>query len=494
MKTKIFLIVLYCLSIQAFCQSSSALQFGSNGFDAINDFEIGKNGDVFVTGYFQGKYGSYTSNGNFDVFIAKYDVNNNLIWFNQLGSNYYKNNHLAEYGKEIVLDEKENVYVSGYFRDSLELEKKKIKTQKKQGVFISKYNADGRLLWLKNINDKYDNLIDFKIFKNNLYVFADEISHNEDVGKKTYLTKIDHKGKIISEKEIYGELKSVHFGENFISLLMFEKKKSQGQNRLIRCDYNGKQLTNYDISNQTSKRNLISIKSDVNQNTKILYYNSGIPHGNSSTGLITINKKGELIEDLNFDIQMFFKPKDFVLTDNGYNIFGVFTNSIDKASDDATEGAVIFSYDMKSKQLKEKYFSSNENQTRITNVKLTSTDLTFSGYFFDTTKINQQEFSSNGRADSFVIREKLNASDYEDHISNNTTLVLYPNPTEGILNFSSIEGIKNIQLWDIAGRLILEQKIEKPNLDISKLESAEYILKIFLKSGEIKAKTILLKK
>ncbi|MFD1553259.1 hypothetical protein DNU06_16880 [Putridiphycobacter roseus] len=69
---------------------------------------------------------------------------------------------------------------------------------------------------------------------------------------------------------------------------------------------------------------------------------------------------------------------------------------------------------------------------------------------------------------------------------------LFPNPAEGILNFSGIPNGKTIELkiYNMMGQLVFKEKIESSNVDISHLNSGSYIYQLkgnetVLKKGKI---------
>ena len=72
-------------------------------------------------------------------------------------------------------------------------------------------------------------------------------------------------------------------------------------------------------------------------------------------------------------------------------------------------------------------------------------------------------------------------------------LDLYPNPTNGVLNFKANIVLRNIQVIDTHGKIVLENKINSfnGNLDLSNLNRGIYFIKVFTKSGLIHKKIIL---
>lgn len=60
----------------------------------------------------------------------------------------------------------------------------------------------------------------------------------------------------------------------------------------------------------------------------------------------------------------------------------------------------------------------------------------------------------------------------------NTSLAIYPNPVnQGQINFD-LEGEKNITIYDVNGRVVLEKSISTQNLDISQVKQGLYMLRV----------------
>jgi hypothetical protein len=74
-----------------------------------------------------------------------------------------------------------------------------------------------------------------------------------------------------------------------------------------------------------------------------------------------------------------------------------------------------------------------------------------------------------------------------------TELSIYPNPVNnGIVNInSSLSGVKNIQLYDIMGRQVLNTKLTSDVLDVSSVHSGLYLLRISIDDRSSTTKLII---
>jgi hypothetical protein len=73
-----------------------------------------------------------------------------------------------------------------------------------------------------------------------------------------------------------------------------------------------------------------------------------------------------------------------------------------------------------------------------------------------------------------------------EEIVNSNDLIVYPNPTSGILNLSSTENIQKVNVYDLKGSLILEKNASQLNaqtLDVSSLKSGVYVIELVDQTG-----------
>ena len=116
--------------------------------------------NIYITGYFKGTYdfdpgvGSFnlTSFGTYDIFISKLDNLGNFIWAKQCGKYGYHNG-----GSSIKVDINHNVYVSGYFDNTVDfnpglgvfdLTSNQIGSE---DIFVLKLDSLGEFVWVKQL-------------------------------------------------------------------------------------------------------------------------------------------------------------------------------------------------------------------------------------------------------------------------------------------------------------------------------------------------------
>ena len=104
-------------------------------------------GNVYVTGHFQSTdarvNGSPLPNqGDYDIFVAKYDSDGNLLWIRTAGGKGY------DYGHGIAVDSKGDVVVTGAFVGEAKFGEQTVSGSARP-IFCAKYDSDGALKWVK---------------------------------------------------------------------------------------------------------------------------------------------------------------------------------------------------------------------------------------------------------------------------------------------------------------------------------------------------------
>jgi Ca2+-binding RTX toxin-like protein len=112
-------------------------QLGTDQSDSGDSITTDTTGNVYVTGGTFGSLGGTNPNQNIDAYIAKYDSNGKLLWTRQLSTPD------GDYGEGISTDSAGNVYVVTNSTGSLG----GVTNRGDWDVFIFKYDRDGNPLW-----------------------------------------------------------------------------------------------------------------------------------------------------------------------------------------------------------------------------------------------------------------------------------------------------------------------------------------------------------
>jgi hypothetical protein len=202
--------------------------FSETGFGIATD----SNGNVYITGSFNSttiNFDAITltnafngSNGSSDVFIAKFDVNGNVIWATNAGGTNY------EGGAHIATDSNNNVYVTGYFTSPTITFGSKTLTNSGNGtsdIFIVKYDTNGNPLWAKRAGGTgTDGGADIATDSNgNIYLTGNFVSSAITFGSTTltnagsftsdmYIVKYDVNGNVVWAKRSGGASEDRGYG------------------------------------------------------------------------------------------------------------------------------------------------------------------------------------------------------------------------------------------------------------------------------------------
>jgi hypothetical protein len=130
---------------------------GGTSYDYSYGVAVDAGGNVYITGYFMGTatFGgtTKTSAGNYDIFVAKYNSSGTLQWVQTAGGSSY------DAGRDIAVDAGGNVYVIGNFQGTATFGGT-IKTSKgSDDIFVAKYNSSGTLQWVQTAGGSYTDYI-----------------------------------------------------------------------------------------------------------------------------------------------------------------------------------------------------------------------------------------------------------------------------------------------------------------------------------------------
>ncbi|MEI6523780.1 MAG: SBBP repeat-containing protein [Bacteroidota bacterium] len=187
---------------------------GGTEVDQCNSITADVSGNVYITGYFESDtitFGASSfTNANFigfpsDVFIAKYSTDGDVIWAKAAGSTSF------DMGQSVSTDASGNVYVTGYYGDSITFGTNVLTNSGVSDVFLVKYNPDGTELWAKSLvgagadncycasTDLNGNVFITGTFNGSMLSFG-SITLNSSGNNNIFLAKIDSDGIVLWAK------------------------------------------------------------------------------------------------------------------------------------------------------------------------------------------------------------------------------------------------------------------------------------------------------
>lgn len=282
----------------------------ANGEDKPSRLVTDNAGNIYITGTTTG-----SGSGN-DILTLKYDANGNLLW----SSVYNGTSNSSEKGNDLILDDQNNVYVTGFSTqpssgsDGVTIKYdqsgnqqwvkfysgtansadlfKKIKSDEDHNIYVSgeatsntssvdfitvKYNTDGDVLWERIYNgtaNSLDRINDMTLSDNFLYVTGESIGTGTSLDFVTI--KYDLSGNEIWQSRFNG-------AENRVDVP-----------RAITSDSLGNVYITGQSFSSTTNNDFLTIKYDYSGNLKwnILY--NGTANNNDNPVSILLNKNGEV--------------------------------------------------------------------------------------------------------------------------------------------------------------------------------------------------------
>ena len=122
-----------------------------------NSITIDNSGNVYSTGYFDETadfdpgvgVNNLISSGNRDVYVQKLDSNGDFIWAKSFGSTN------QDIGTSIITDSSGNVYISGYFSDTVDFDPGNsvvnLSSVGSDAIFILRLDTNGNFSWVQSL-------------------------------------------------------------------------------------------------------------------------------------------------------------------------------------------------------------------------------------------------------------------------------------------------------------------------------------------------------
>ena len=135
---------------------------GGSSYDYGVGISVDASGNSYITGYFSSPtiiFDTITltnknNTGNTtDIFIAKYDVQGNVIWAKSVGGTG------NDMGQGISIDASGNSYITGYFSSpTITFGLTTLSNNGSDNIFIAKYDTSGNVVWAKSAGESYSDV------------------------------------------------------------------------------------------------------------------------------------------------------------------------------------------------------------------------------------------------------------------------------------------------------------------------------------------------
>lgn len=530
LKTTTLLFLLFIGIVTSEAQNFQwAKSMGGSGGESGYSIALDDSGNIVTTGSFRETAdfdpgigtSNLTSLGKEDVFISKIDKSGNFLWAKCISGTS------SEVGTSVDVDSYGDVYVTGYFRGTVDFEPGigtyNLSSSLSNGIFILKLDSDGNFIWAKNINggtgksitvDDSGNVYITGMFQGEGVDFdPGEGIYNIPVetffSVNIFILKLDTSGNFLWAKSIKGSLGgdyqsrfitsddfgNVYITGNFVGSVDFDP--GTGTNNLtseiiqdvfvLKLDTSGnfqwvKRMGGVDYDGGQS------IAVDNSGNVYTAGYFRGTADFNPGEGINSLTAKG--IGDIfisKLDKEGNFKwAKNIggdgvdevfsIAVDGSGNLYatGSFQGTVDFDPSESTNNLLSAgSYDafiLKLDTLGNFRWAKNMGGTDVTvgcSVALENNNIYITGLYWETSDFDPGEgtnsLTTKGQGDIFI--SKLGEENL-DILENNfgNNLKFYPNPNNGILN---IDLDKSYNEVDVIIRNQIGQVISKKSFSDS---------------------------
>ena len=215
MNMKIIKIALFCSALFLKCELLNAQWQWANAITSLNDAASGIHVMADGTSYVYGAFSmscnfpsdTIWSNGVNDLFLAKYDVNGNILWHKQFGGNNFSGPD--ERTAAMRIDEVNNViYLSGTFFGSLIIGNDTVNSSTGIDPFLAKLDTSGNGIWVISAScpfSDFDSSNEVCLDNSGNIYWTGILGSNgtldtTTLSKGTFLTKVDYSGNVLWAK------------------------------------------------------------------------------------------------------------------------------------------------------------------------------------------------------------------------------------------------------------------------------------------------------
>ena len=119
--------------------------YGDNATDMARNLAVDKAGNTYIIGYITKNTGDFNNPKiQTQTFLLKYDCKGILKWKKEIGGDN------SNEGKAVAVDDEGNVYISGVFVSTINLDKiNLIKDSEDANTYIAKYDSNGVYLCIR---------------------------------------------------------------------------------------------------------------------------------------------------------------------------------------------------------------------------------------------------------------------------------------------------------------------------------------------------------
>lgn len=438
-----------------------AVSGGSLNIDETAGISIDTSENIIWTGQFwvQSYFGPdtiFAQSSSRAIFMVKYSSSGNYLWSKSISGSGIK------VINDVVTDSTNNIYLTGYFEDSLFIDNTILVAPSGQNFFLLKFDPSGDLAWGKNYGtygdirgncldvDSNNDIVVGGYFQGAVDFDGFELQSN-NINFDLFVVKFSPSGTVIWAKEALGvyddicgsiaidSLNNIYLSGSFIG----EMSLGDG----------------IQISTPGFKENLFLLK----------YQADGTPVWARALDSQEFN-------DISLGLDIAIHEEVVGMTGYFDGELKLDEFSILSESDQFNGFAAAFNTnDGKAKWLRLIAGSDQLISSQIT--VNPEGDFTLGGYFLEEAYFDNNTLISNGINDIFVSKLETILTTNQELKTESVGFEIFPNPTKDVINILTESDDYFIKIYDIHGRLLKSAENEK-TIDVSDFTSGNYILQI----------------
>lgn len=435
-----------------------ALSGGSLNNDVSIDVEIDEDGNIiwlgqfWISAFFEGDTIQAGSNSK-AYFVAKYSSTGDLIWVESIGGSATK------VVNDLTVNEEGDIYLTGYFNDSLIVDDVVLVTENEGDGFLMKMTTNGEALWGKQYGESGDvRLNKIEMTSGNQLVVAGDIIGSVAFGNDTLISVTTAFDMFVGLLDGDGIGQWGRIGTGVFNNLLSAIELDEADNIYLTGGYIGVLgIGGEELTTPGFQDNLYLIKLDVQGN--VIW----------ARGLVaeTFNDPSYAFDlTIKDNLVMMIGQFEGLLQIDDLSVNGGGQTSAFIAGFNAVDGVV----DLLSK-------ISGTGQVLGFQIAVDANDLIhIAGLFLGEVGFDDSMLVASGGIDFYIAQANELFTGVEDLFGKKKSLGLYPNPVDEILYVETGNELFELEIFDTFGRLLLYFENQK-ELDVGSLNSGMYFVR-----------------
>lgn len=482
-----------------FVSVKTLVGIGSNDLVDIKDMVI-KNNELILAGAFTGSVdfdpsvatniqtvttGSLISNGDF--FVAKYNLNIDLLWAKKTGSTS------SDVINSISVEENGKINAVGQFTGSTDFDTGStnliINPNGQGDAFYWQLDANGTFLKAFKLGGTFnDEAFKVKVYNNQLFIsgaFSATVDFNPSTTATNNLVSSSGFNGFVAKYTLndHSYQQAVRITPQILDMDIDGNGNvfATGLFNAATDDFDPSPTATFNLTSSTFAKNYI-VKLDSNLNFIWVKDFAKNDYGNNEFVDFDIDQNGNLYSVSRFKGVVDMDPSTavFNLTPLAVNLYTKYHIFIQKLTNDGVLSYAGF------------VGNTSTDNNFLNDILVSSGEIIGVGDFdstidLDPNNTNQFKTNPNGQKDAYFLRLTENALSLLDF--SNVKFDIFPNPTSNIVFIKANEALHEITLFSLNGKQILKQKCNALpyEIDLSALEHGIYLLQILTENQHFKS-------